>query len=73
MTLPVPFCTCTDTRCPNHPRNHEDGCTRCIRKNLLMREIPTCFFKLLEDCEVRTSYKFEDFAALVLSRTNSPS
>ena len=70
MTKPVPFCTCGDLQCPNHPCNHDDGCTRCIRKNLALREIPTCFFKLLDPCDGRTSYHFEDFAALVLSQSD---
>ena len=24
------FCTCTDLKCPNHPTNHDKGCTPCI-------------------------------------------
>ena len=40
---PVPFCTCPDTKCPNHPSNHDKGCTPCIAKNLAQREIPGCF------------------------------
>lgn len=62
----VPFCTCPDTDCPNHPENQAQGCTRCIAKNLARREIPTCFFRLLESPDRgRTSYTFDDFAALV--------
>ena len=43
------FCTCDDTACPlnpNNPRNRERGrgCDACIRKNLALGEIPSCFF-----------------------------
>ncbi len=38
------FCTCTDTRCPCHPINRDQGCSRCIQKNLREKEIPSCFF-----------------------------
>lgn len=64
------FCTCRDLTCPNHPANHNEGCTRCIAKNLACREIPTCFFRILEEEEgtPRTDYGLEAFAALVSSR-----
>ena len=26
----VKMCTCTNMGCPNHPRNHDRGCTPCI-------------------------------------------
>ena len=43
------FCSCRDTACPlnpNNPRNRERGrgCDGCIRKNLALGEIPSCFF-----------------------------
>ena len=41
------ICTCTDTACPAHPVNHDDGCTRCIAKNQAQREVPSCLFKLV--------------------------
>lgn len=41
----VAFCTCTDHSCPNHPSNHDRGCTPCIAKCLHQGEIPTCFFR----------------------------
>ena len=50
MKDPKDFCTCTDFRCPNHPRNHDRGCGPCIEKNLKQKEIPTCFFRAI-DCE----------------------
>ena len=60
-----PICTCTDTKCPFHPNNHDRGCTPCIAKNLRMKEIPSCFFHDI-DCEKPTAaWHYEDFAALV--------
>ena len=41
----VAFCTCTDHAYPNHPTNHDRGCTPCIAKCLSQHEIPTCFFR----------------------------
>jgi len=61
----VPFCTCTDTSCPFHPTNHENGCTPCIAKNLKEGEIPTCFFKKVDPDYRGPGYKVEDFAKLV--------
>lgn len=59
------FCTCTDLQCPNHPVNHDQGCTLCILKNLRMKEIPGCFFRDIP-CEKPTSeWHYADFAALV--------
>lgn len=60
------FCTCSDHNCPLHPTNHEKGCAPCIGKNRRLREIPSCFFNLLEkDDGTREHYTFEAFAALV--------
>lgn len=59
------FCTCTDTACPLHPTNHDKGCTLCIAKNLKRREIPSCFFKAVNDKEKPNGYYFEDFAEWV--------
>lgn len=61
----VPFCACTDTSCPFHPNNHENGCTPCIAKNLKEGEIPTCFFKKADPNYQGPGYKVEDFAKLV--------
>ena len=43
------MCTCDDLACPlnpNNPKNRERGrgCDGCIRKNLALGEIPSCFF-----------------------------
>ena len=50
------FCTCGDVSCPlnpNNPRNRERGrgCDACIRKNLALGEIPSCFFKKVGSIE----------------------
>lgn len=50
------FCTCGDTACPlnpNNPKNRERGrgCDGCIRKNLALGEIPSCFFKKVGDID----------------------
>ncbi len=60
------FCTCENLNCPMHPTNHGKGCAPCIRKNLKLREIPNCFFNMLDNAEIRTSDTFEDFAKLLL-------
>ena len=59
------FCTCTSLDCPLHPTHHESGCAPCIADNLKDREIPSCFFNLVDSNYEGGSYAFEDFAALV--------
>ena len=59
------FCTCTDTGCPCHPVNHDQGCLPCVLKNRNRKEIPSCFFNLVDSSYEGGSYTFEDFAALV--------
>ncbi len=61
----VPFCTCTDTKCPNHPANHDKGCMPCVAKNLAQREIPACFFHKAGGEKPTDAWHFEDFAALI--------
>ena len=59
------FCTCTDTGCPCHPVNHDQGCLPCVLKNRNRKEIPSCFFHDI-DCEKPTpDWYYQDFAALV--------
>ena len=60
----VPFCTCTDLKCPNHPSNHSEGCARCIRKCLALREIPSCFFHSIHAEKTTADWFYADFAAL---------
>lgn len=59
------FCTCTDLACPLHPTNHDKGCGPCVAKNMKDKEIPSCFFKLVDADYKGGSYYFEDFAKLV--------
>ena len=68
MQTSYSFCTCTDKQCPNHPTNHQKGCTPCILKNLTLREIPSCFFHILETEHLIEGYSFSDFAELVLEK-----
>ena len=60
------FCTCPHTACPLHPVNHGQGCAPCVAKNLKLREIPNCFFQLIDANGVRTGDSFLDFAELVM-------
>jgi hypothetical protein len=65
MNAAKDYCTCTDLNCPNHPANHDQGCSLCIQKNLKLKEIPGCFFNSIR-CEKPTSeWHYQDFAALV--------
>lgn len=59
------FCTCTHLKCPLHPTNHDKGCSLCIEKNLKTKEMPDCFFNVLESKD-RKGDSFEDFAEIVL-------
>lgn len=65
MTNTIPFCTCGDTSCPNHPSNHDQGCTLCIAKNLRLGEIPSCFFSKADPDYHGPGYLMEDFASLM--------
>ena len=62
------FCTCTNLECPLHPSRHDKGCTPCISKNPRLKEMPSCFFNLVENAEKRTGDSFADFAKLVLEQ-----
>lgn len=62
---PKEFCTCTATDCPNHPVNHDQGCSLCILKNLTRKEIPGCFFNTIDHEKPTKDWYYEDFAALV--------
>ena len=59
------FCTCRNLKCPLHPTNHDKGCTPCISKNLRLKEIPSCFFNLVDGAETRRGDSLADFAELV--------
>ena len=63
------FCTCSDRECPNHPANHDKGCTPCIRKYLRSGEIPTCFFvSALGETDGISDWSRESFARLVMEK-----
>lgn len=62
------FCTCTHLRCPLHPDRHDKGCTPCIQKNLRSKEIPECFFHLVDHGGNRSGDSFLDFAQLVMDK-----
>lgn len=66
MSSSVEFCTCKNMDCPLHPTKHDKGCTPCIKKNLRLKEIPNCFFDLVDGAESREGDSFEDFAKLIL-------
>lgn len=61
------ICTCNNLACALHPSNHDKGCTPCIMKNLQTREMPSCFFNILENAENRDNDSLECFAKLVLA------
>lgn len=60
-----PFCSCKDLSCPYHPTNHDKGCSPCIGKNIRQREIPSCFYNMVDENYQGPTYFFEDFARLV--------
>ncbi|MDO5793415.1 DUF6485 family protein [Clostridium cuniculi] len=60
------FCTCKNLKCPLHPTNHNKGCTPCISQNLRLKEIPNCFFNLVDGAEFRKGDSFDDFSKLIL-------
>ncbi|MCD8138962.1 MAG: DUF6485 family protein [Planctomycetaceae bacterium] len=60
-----PFCTCSKLDCRLHPTNHDKGCAPCVSKNLQTKEMPSCFFNVLEGADSRPGDTFEDFADLV--------
>lgn len=65
--MEVKFCTCDSFDCPNHPTNHDKGCTPCIEKNLVAGEVPSCIFNR-EDPERkmdRGQYLAADYARIV--------
>lgn len=68
MKKSAEFCTCTNLKCSLHPTKHDKGCTPCISKNLRLKEIPNCFFNLVDYAENRDGDEFKDFAELVLKK-----
>lgn len=62
------FCTCEATRCPNHPQNTNAGCDPCIRKNLELGEIPSCFWTNISKVEGTTAYSVANFTNFYLAK-----
>lgn len=62
------FCTCKNLDCPLHPTKHDKGCAPCISKNLRLKEVPNCFFNLIENAEKRSGDTFEDFSKMVIGK-----
>ncbi|MCC8179394.1 MAG: DUF6485 family protein [Planctomycetes bacterium] len=60
-----PFCTCKKLTCAMHPTKHNKGCAPCIAANLKTKELPSCYFNLVEGAETRKGDFFEDFAELI--------
>ncbi len=62
------FCNCDNFACPLHPTKHDNGCAPCIHKNLKLKEIPNCFFSLVNGSKDRSGDSFEFFASLVMKQ-----
>lgn len=62
------FCTCSNFDCPLHPTKHNKGCAPCVQKNLKLKEVPNCFFSLIEGSESRSGDSFENFATFVFRK-----
>ena len=67
----VNFCTCTVFDCKAHPRNHNDGCDPCIKKNLELGEVPACFWNNVAAVKGTTDYSAENFAKFVMEKRDS--
>jgi hypothetical protein len=72
------FCTCDDLSCklnPNNPINstgNVHSCDPCIRKNLKAREIPSCFFLLVnEDMAGVEDFTIDGFVEFYLKNKQS--
>ena len=65
------FCTCKNLKCPLHPTKHDKGCMPCISKNLRLKEMPECFFNLLQNADTRKGDTFKDFAKLALENNSN--
>ena len=62
------FCICSDLECSLHPKNHNEGCDPCIKKNLELGEIPACFWKNASNVKGITEYSAKNFAMFVLEK-----
>lgn len=70
------FCTCADLECPLNPANHDQGCTPCMKKNLLAGEVPSCLWNLVSSREERQrencDYRIASFAQMVQRKRGQP-
>ena len=62
------LCTCKNLKCKYHPINHDNGCTPCIEINLKTRDIPNCFYEIIDPEHKHKGTKFEDFAKFLLNK-----
>jgi len=61
------FCTCADLSCKLNPHNNAKGCDLCVKKNLNSREIPSCFFRLINnDISELKEFTIESFVDFYL-------
>ena len=68
------FCTCTVLQCPKHPNNSDNGCDPCIKKNLELGEIPSCFWhNITNGVEGKTDYSVENFTQFYLEHKKNNS
>lgn len=42
----------------------------CTCNNLRLKEIPSCFFNLIQNAEERNGDSFEDFAQMIINHKN---
>jgi len=69
--MKIDFCTCEDFNCPNHPSNHNQGCALCIKKNLELNEIPSCFFKKInKDISKQEDFTIDGFVKFYNENNN---
>lgn len=61
------FCTCKDLNCKYNPHNISQSCDLCIKKNLKNKEIPSCFFRIInDDLSTLKEFTFESFVKFFL-------
>ena len=65
------FCTCKDYDCENNPRNHDEGCNKCVESSVEDREIPVCFFNSIseKDADEVTDFSYKGFADFVMAHS----
>lgn len=72
MNYNINYCKCDNLTCPLHPTNHIQGCNLCIKKNLKKKEIPTCFFKIInEDISGVEEFTLKEFVNFYLKHNQN--